>query len=79
MSRSIGQLLPLDELRANESGRIASVDGDERAVQRLAEMGLRDGVTLRMVRPGQPSIVALGDHRLSVRLDEETIVLIETC
>lgn len=78
MSRSIGQVLPLETLRANESGRITLVDGEDLAVQRLAEMGLREGVTLCMIRPGEPSIIGLGDHRLSVRLGDDTMVLIET-
>lgn len=78
MSRTIGQVLPLETLRANESGRITLVDGEASAVQRLAEMGLREGATLRMIRPGEPSIIALGDHRLSVRLSDDTMVLIET-
>jgi Fe2+ transport system protein FeoA len=72
------EVLPLDALAANEFGRINLVDGEEKSVQRLAEMGLREGVTLRMIRPGEPSIVALGDQRLSVRLDAETVILVET-
>ena len=47
------------------------------SVDRLAEMGLRAGVVLRMVKPGQPCILAIDNHRLSFRCDEAAAILVE--
>ena len=60
--------LPLELLRANEEARIVELLGDASQVHRLAEMGLRVGADVRMVRPGSPCVLALGNKRLSLRL-----------
>ncbi|MEX2288532.1 MAG: FeoA domain-containing protein [Planctomycetaceae bacterium] len=73
------QFIPVEYLVAGEVGRIARIDGDAAAVVRLAEMGLQQGVSVRMVRPGRPCILAVGNHRLSFRGDETAIVLVEIC
>ncbi len=70
-------MIPLEMLRSGECGRIAQVDGDEQFVSRLAEMGFREGVGVRMVRAGSPCIVAVGDHRMTFRADELALVLVE--
>ena len=64
-------------LRSGECGRIAQVDGDEQFVNRLAEMGFREGVGVRMVRVGRPCIVAVDDQRMTFRSDELALVLVE--
>lgn len=73
----LGQQVPLDLLAQNESGKICVVDGDEQAVHRLAEMGLREGIVVRMVKPGSPSILAMGDQRLSLRLGDGVSIFVE--
>lgn len=70
-------VVPLDTLRVGESGRIADVDGCAETVTRLAEIGLRNGATVRMVQSGRPCILALDDQRLSFRPEECTHVYVE--
>lgn len=70
-------VVPLDTLRVGESGRIADVDGCMETVTRLAEIGLRNGATVRMVQSGRPCILALDDQRLSFRPEECTHVYVE--
>ena len=74
---TLSQILPLQLLNRGEEGRILDVAGDELLVNRLHEMGLRSGATLRMVQPGRPCIVALADQRLSLRADDDLQVLVE--
>jgi Fe2+ transport system protein FeoA len=72
------QVVPLELLRCGERGRIHDVDGRPEMVCRLEEMGLHAGVVLRMIQPGRPCIVALGEQRLSFRGDEAAMLLVET-
>lgn len=71
------QLVPLDLLNAGEHARIAQIDGDQTLVTRLHEMGLHDGVTIRMVQPGQPCIIAVGNNRLSFRGEDAAVIIVE--
>ena len=64
-------------LQAGEEGRILDIDGERAMVTRLAEMGLREGVLVRMVKAGAPCIIAIGNHRISFRGEESTVVLVE--
>ena len=68
--------LPLDALKANEQALIVELHGDDSQIHRLAEMGLRIGVAIRMVRPGSPCLLALDGKRLSVRLNGDVDVLV---
>lgn len=69
-------MIPLDLLQTGERAEICEVDGGEDSVHRLAEIGLRVGVEIRMQQPGQPCVLAIGDHRLSVRLDPSTQIYV---
>ena len=73
----MSQIVPLELLRAGEEGRVLDVEGERGLVVRLAEMGLREGIAVRMVRPGSPCIVAIDNHRMSFRCDEAAVVLVE--
>ena len=70
-------IVPLDCLQAGETGRIADVEGCAETVTRLAEIGLRNGALVRMVRTGSPCILALDNQRLSFRPEECTHVFVE--
>jgi ferrous iron transport protein A len=70
-------LIPLEMLAAGEEGRIQELDGSPEFVHRLEEMGLRIGATVHMVRPGSPCIVAVENHRFSLRIEDSATVLIE--
>lgn len=79
MSLGYGQqVVPLELMDAGERGRVVDVDGNVETVTRLAEMGLSMGSKLRMVRPGQPCIIAIGNQRLSFRGEDSAVVLVET-
>lgn len=69
-------VLPLDLLQANEEASVVELIGDEAQIHRLAEMGLRVGANIRMVRPGAPCLLALDGKRLSLRLAHDLEVLV---
>lgn len=71
------EIVPLDSLQAGETGRIADVEGCAEIVTRLAEIGLRNGASVRMVQPGRPCILALDNQRLSFRPEDCTHVFVE--
>jgi ferrous iron transport protein A len=70
----------LDQLRAGERARIASLQGDDVIVQRLLEMGLFEGEEVEVLgfAPfGDPMEIRLRDYRLSLRRSEAARVLIQ--
>jgi ferrous iron transport protein A len=69
-------LLPLNLLKPSEAAQIAELQGDADQVHRLAEMGLRVGQAIRMVRPGTPCLIALDGKRLSIRLSGDVEVFV---
>lgn len=69
--------IPLDCLQAGEIGLIAWIDGQPDFITRLAEMGLRPGVIVRMIQPGKPCILAIHGQRLSVRVEPDTQIFVE--
>jgi ferrous iron transport protein A len=76
-SETVARILPIELLRKGERGVIHDLCGDETVVHRLSEMGLRPGVEFRMIRPGSPCIVYVGEHRLTVRLDPSLQILVD--
>lgn len=76
MSTSL-PVLPLDMLQENELCRVLEVSASEEWRHRLEELGIREGVNLRMVKPGEPSIVSISGKRFSFRCDPETVILVE--
>ena len=73
----IGEVVPLEMLRADERACIVEMVGDSRQMHRLKEMGLREGSAIRMVRPGRPCLLAIDGKRISLRLDEAADILVE--
>ena len=69
-------VLPLELLKANEQASVVELIGDEQQIHRLAEMGLRVGVAIRMLRPGAPCVLAIDGKRLSLRLGADLEVLV---
>ncbi len=69
-------IVPLELMACGEVGHVVQVDGPPDVVHRLAEMGLRERAFVRMVQPGRPCIVAVEDHRLSLRADEDVEILV---
>jgi ferrous iron transport protein A len=73
----MSEIVPMSLLNRGESGCVHDIAGESQLVRRLDEMGLRTGVTVRMVQPGKPCIVALDHQRLSFRGEDEALVLVE--
>ena len=71
------QIVPLELLAAGEEGQVFDIEGEHDLVNRLKEMGLREGVPVRMVKPGSPCIIAVNNHRLSFRGDTAAVVMVE--
>jgi ferrous iron transport protein A len=62
-------LLPLEMLRAGEWADVAEVTGEAGWVGRMAELGLEIGSRLRILQPGSPCLLQIGQSRLSLRGD----------
>ncbi len=60
-------LLPLELLTSGEWADVAEVAGEPGVVSRMAELGVRAGCRLRMLRPGSPCLLQVGGSRLSLR------------
>ena len=69
--------LPLDVLSEGEIARVVDISGPCECVNRLSEIGLRIGVSIRMVKQGNPCILAIGEQRLCFRPDEDCTVIVE--
>ncbi|MCO6453831.1 MAG: ferrous iron transport protein A [Pirellulaceae bacterium] len=70
-------MIPLDLLTPGEVGRVVAVDGDHDLVVRLAEMGVRVGIEVLMLRQGSPCILAIENRRVSFRGDNVASILVE--
>jgi len=70
-------IVPLQLLNAGEDGRIHEIDGQQELVVRLKEMGLAEGVTVRMVQSGEPCIIAYDNHRISFRGSDAAVIMVE--
>lgn len=71
------QVIPLDLLQSSECGRVVEMVASEEWLHRLQELGLREGVTVRMVKTGEPCILAVQGHRFTFRCDPSTMILVE--
>ena len=71
------QLVPLEMMTIGEHGCVRDVDGSPDFVIRLHEMGLHEGARVRMVKTGSPCILAVNEHRFSLRFDDRATVLVE--
>jgi ferrous iron transport protein A len=60
-------LLPLELLQEGEWADVAEVTGEPAWVGRMAELGVRPGCRLRVLRPGSPCLLQIGGSRLSLR------------
>jgi ferrous iron transport protein A len=68
--------LPLECLRPGEWAEVCDVSGEPAWVGRLAELGVRVGSRLRMLRGGSPCLVQIGGGRLSLRGEHALQVLV---
>lgn len=71
-------VIPLELLSAGEEAVVLEIDGRNELVIRLAEMGIREGAAIRMVSPGCPCIIAVDNHRFSIRTEAAATVMVQT-
>ncbi len=69
-------LLPLEFLETGEWADVAEVTGEPGWVGRLAELGVRIGCRLQMLRGGSPCLLHVGGSRLSLRGEEAMQILV---
>ena len=69
-------LLPLHFMQPGESALIHDIDGGDNDIHRLAELGIRPGAQVQMVRPGMPCILKVGGQRFTMRLDPNVMVTV---
>ncbi|WP_437194662.1 FeoA family protein [Planctomicrobium sp. SH527] len=64
-------------MSAGQRGHIVDMEGANELRHRLEELGFREGAVIEVVRPGEPSIIAIGNQRLSFRCDSSVMILVE--
>jgi ferrous iron transport protein A len=72
----VAVLIPVEELDAGQWAEVAEVTGRPTWVSRMAELGVRTGSPLQMVRSGSPCVLRVGGCRLSLRGDLGVRVLV---
>jgi ferrous iron transport protein A len=68
--------LPLELVRAGEWAEVADVWGDPSWVGRMAELGIRTGCRLRVLRGGQPCLLDVNGCRLCLRVEADAQILV---
>jgi len=70
------KILPLELIEAGQWADVEEVTGAAMWVNRLAELGVRSGSRLRILRQGTPCLLQVDGARLSVRRDSEAQILV---
>jgi ferrous iron transport protein A len=60
-------VLPLECLRPGEWAEVCDVCAEPGVVCRMAELGLRPGCRVQVIRAGSPCLVQVGGGRLTLR------------
>ena len=63
----VDSLIPIELLEAGELADVDEVSGNGAWIARMAELGIRHGTRLKLLRQGSPCIIEIGGARLSVR------------
>jgi ferrous iron transport protein A len=69
-------LMPLDMLQAGEWGEVEEVTGQSAWVNRLAELGIRQGCRVQVVQPGSPCLLNVAGCKLCLRGGECSQILV---
>lgn len=69
-------LVPIRKLTPGQTARIARLVGPPEDVHRLEELGLRQGTTIQMFRPGNPCILRLEGSKVCLRAGKQIEVLV---
>lgn len=71
-----GDVMSLKSLRAGQSGQITELTGEPDLIHRLREIGLQEGLVVRMLQPGNPSMIRLAGRKLGFRADGAAHVMV---
>jgi ferrous iron transport protein A len=69
-------LLPLELMQTGAWAEIEEVTGEPVSVSRMAEIGVRVGSRLRVLRQGSPCLLQVGSSRFSIRGEGHTQILV---
>jgi ferrous iron transport protein A len=69
-------VMPLDMLRPGEWAEVHEVSGHLAWVCRLAELGIREGCRVQLVRPGSTCLLDVGGCKLCLRSGECSQILV---
>ncbi len=69
-------LLPLELVQTGAWAEIEEITGEPVAVSRMAEIGVRAGSRLRVLRQGSPCLLQVGGARLSLRSETHMQILV---
>jgi len=69
-------LMPLESMSCGQWADVEDVGGDSTWVCRMAELGVRIGSRVRMLRAGSPCILEVGQSRLSLRGEDSFQVFV---
>jgi ferrous iron transport protein A len=68
--------LPIEFLPCNSQGTIVEMCGRPCQVQRLEELGIRQGCKVRMVCRGEPFLICIEGRRISLRLGDSADIFV---
>jgi Fe2+ transport system protein FeoA len=69
-------LLPLEFVPSGQWAEVENISGESIWINRMAELGLRTGSRLRVVRQGCPCLLQVEGSRLSIRNESTTQILV---
>jgi Fe2+ transport system protein FeoA len=69
-------MMPLDMLQAGEWAEVQEVSGQPAWVNRLAELGIREGCRLQVVQPGSTCLLNIAGCKLCLRPGECSQILV---
>ena len=69
-------LLPLELVRSGEWAEVEDIAGEPSWVSRMAELGVRVGSRLQVLRQGRPCLLRIGSSRLSFRDESGMHILV---
>ena len=69
-------LLPLELVQSGGWAQVEDIAGHPSWVSRLAELGVRVGIRLQVLRQGKPCLLQIGGCRLSLRDESGTHILV---
>ena len=69
-------LVPVEYLSTGECADVVEVCGEASWINRLAELGVRTGGRVRVLRAGSPCLLQVGGARLSLRAPKGAHILV---